>query len=126
MTSSQILCKRCGTRPVAVTYNDSTSHPPVSGGYCIPCFHALAGARIRKTIIETGAQIPPETTDEELARGVFGRPKLQGNKWSLDEMTRLVKELADALPGGHRNPAFIDQLRAKLNSLDEPPDDGQA
>jgi hypothetical protein len=126
MTSSPTLCTRCGTRPVAVSYNDPTTNPPVSGGYCIPCFHALAGARIRSIVTETGAQIPPETTDEELAQGLFGEPKSHENKWSLQEMARLAKEVADALPDRHRNPEFIDQVRAKLNSFTERRDDDQA
>jgi len=96
-------------------YSDPTTDPPVSGGYCIPCFHALAGARLRALIKDTGAEIPHGTTDEQLSEGWFGRMRRDAESWA-PELARLTKEVADTLPGGQRNPEFIDRLIAKVKN----------
>ena len=126
MNSPPTMCHRCGARPIAVSYNDATVDPPISGGFCDPCFHSIAGARIRAVLDQIGAVIPPGTTNEQISQGLFDEMKADTERWA-PELAKLTREVEAGLPGGQKNPEFINSLIAKVGAhFEEHKNDGKS
>jgi len=86
------------------------------------------GGELENAMRDVGTPLPPELSGEMLVRGLLGeaekRLRSAEGQARATQIADIVKQVAAELPGGQKDPAFLESVEARIRELFGPENDG--
>jgi hypothetical protein len=88
------------------------------------------GRELEKAMRDAGTPLPQDLSGELLARGLLEeaeeRFRSPEGLARAKQLAELMQQVAAELPGGHKDPAFLERIQARMREVFGPEEDGSS